>query len=438
MIPVVAIVGRPNVGKSTLFNRLIGQKHAVISNIPGTTRDLIYKMSSINDIETMIVDTGGIELETEGDMEANVQRQAKTAIVEADVIVFVIDGSQFMTANDFEAAEILRKSGKPIMLIASKADNSKIEENVYNLYELGFGEPIRISAIHNRGIDILEDRIGNELKKKGFKKTPVSKKLNEQIPQIALVGKPNVGKSSIVNALFGKEKVIVSEKPGTTRDAIDTLVTYKSKKYNLIDTAGLRRRGKIERGIEKFSVLRSLQSIHRCDIAVLVMDASEPVGKQDCHVSQHILEAGKGLIIVLNKSDLLDKEEQDKKLAEIQRKMPYVPWAPVILASASKKKNLETILELTDEIVKEQSRRIQTAEFNLFLEKIMTKHPPTGGRNPKIYYGSQVAVNPPEFVFFVNNRDNFHFSYLRYLENEIRKQYGFNGTSMKLLMRNKN
>ena len=437
MIPIVAIVGRPNVGKSTLFNRLIGDKHSIISNIPGTTRDLIYKMSTINDTETMIIDTGGLEIETKDDIETNVQKQAKTAIGEADIILFVIDGSQFMTATDFEAAETLRKSKKPVILLASKADNSKIEENIYNLYELGFGEPIKISAINNRGIDILTDYIDNELKKKGFKKTQAPKKSDEQITQIALVGKPNVGKSSIVNALFGKEKIIVSETPGTTRDSIDTLITFNNKKYNLIDTAGLRRRGKIERGIEKFSVLRSLQSIYRCDVAVLVFDASEPVSKQDCHVSQHILEAGKGLIIVLNKSDLLDNEARDKKLMEIHRKMPYVPWAPVILASANRKQNLEKILELADEITKERSHRIRTSEFNLFLEKIMTKHPPASGKNAKIYYGSQTAINPPEFVFFVNNRDNFHFSYLRYLENEIRKNYGFNGTSMKLLLRNK-
>lgn len=439
MIPVVAIVGRPNVGKSTLFNRLIGHKHAVISNIPGTTRDRIYKMSNFGNLDAMLVDTGGIEKSPTGEIETSVQTQAETAIKEADLIVFVIDGTEDLTTNDLQAAEILRKSKKPIVLIASKADSSKIEEHIFNLYKLGFGDPIKISSIHNQGIETLIDNIENVLKKLGFKPDKKAKK-QDKIINIALIGKPNVGKSSLVNAILGEKKIIVSDQPGTTRDSIDTPFSYNDTKYNLIDTAGLRKRGRIEKGIEKYSVIRTIQSIDKCDIAVLVIDASEYISKQDCHASEYILEAGKGLIIALNKTDLLDENAKKRILLGLKRKMPYVPWAPVVYTSAKTKENIEMLLKLAKEIYEERKKRIPELDLNIFLEKTIIKHPPksSGRKRLTIYSGTQSSINPPELTLFVNDKEGFHFSYLRYLENEIRKKYGFTGTAIRIELKNQN
>lgn len=437
MIPVVAIIGRPNVGKSTLFNRLIGHKHAVISNIPGTTRDRIYKMSNLRDLDVMIIDTGGIEKAPTGDIESSVQTQADTAIKEADLIIFVIDGTEDLTTNDFEAAEILRKSKKPIVLIASKADSSKLEEHIFNLYKLGFGDPLKISSIHNQGIETLIDNIASTLKKMGFKPEKKAKK-HDEIINITLIGKPNVGKSSLVNALLGEEKIIVSDKPGTTRDSIDTPFVYNGTKYNLIDTAGLRKRGRVEKGIEKYSVIRTIQSIDRCDITVLVIDASEHISKQDCHASEYILDAGKGLIIALNKTDLLNENAKKRILLGLKGKMPYVPWAPVVYTSAKTKMNIEMILKLAKEIHEERKKRIPDLDLNIFLEKTIIKHPPksSGRKRLKLFSATQSSINPPELTFFVNDKDGFHFSYLRYIENEIRKKFGFTGTAIKIELKN--
>lgn len=436
----IAIVGRPNVGKSTLFNRLIGKKHAVIAEEAGTTRDRIYQKFECGDYDTYLIDTGGIDQGKKENIESDVQAQSQVAIEEADVVVFVVNIAESLTSDDFLAAEILRKSKKPIILVASKCDNQKLEENVYNIYELGFGEPIQLSAIHKIGIETLEDTILKTLKKLKFKKRTKSKPTEDGETQICILGKPNAGKSSLVNAILGQYRTIVSDIPGTTRDTTDTPVTFNGKAYNLIDTAGLRRRGKIERGIEKFSSLRCLSAIERSDVVVLLIDGEKGISQQDCHIAQFALEQEKGLIICINKIDLIleDSEYKEKFFSRLRRKFAFVPWAPVLFISAKDSINVNEIFTISDAIMKERKKRITTAEINSFLQKITIKHLPnsTKMRKPKFMYGSQVDTCPPKFVLFFKNSPHLHFSYPRYLENSIRKEYGFDGTAIHLTFKN--
>ncbi|NIA01935.1 MAG: ribosome biogenesis GTPase Der [Nitrospirae bacterium] len=441
--PTIAIVGRPNVGKSTLFNRLIGKRYAVIAEEAGTTRDRISHKVDIDDYEILLVDTGGIQHGAQENIEEDVQTQAKIAIEEADVTIFVINSMQDMTVDDFAAADILRKSKKPIILVANKCDNPGMEANIYNTYELGFGEPIAISAIHKIGMENLQNEILKTIKKLKFKKPTKSKaNIKKKITNICLLGRPNAGKSSLINALIDDpQKLIVSEIPGTTRDSTDTELIYKDNKYNLIDTAGIRRPGKISRGIEKFSVLRGFQSIERSDVVVLLIDGNERIASQDCSIASHALEAEKGLIIAVNKIDLLEsgEEHRERLLRILKKKFPFVPWAPVVFISAKNKKNTYEILNISDQIMKEREKRIQTAELNSFLQKITFKHKPasTKIKKPKFMYASQVDINPPKFVLFFKNASVLHFSYPRYLENNIRAEYGFNGTPIHLKIRGK-
>lgn len=439
MQPLIAIVGRPNVGKSTLFNRLIGKRLAVISKEAGTTRDRIYQHFDINSYFVSVVDTGGISYGKKESIENDVDAQAHAAIEEADVIYFVVDASQPLTIDDHSAAESLRKSKKPVVLIANKYDSKEAYDRLIEFYELGFGEPIAFSAIHNLGVDELKSQTEDILKKLKFKPGEQPQDETEGIA-LSFLGKPNVGKSSLVNALIGKEKVIVSDVPGTTRDTTDTEITYNDEVFTLIDTAGLRRRGKIERGIEKFSSLRCFHALDRSDIALLVLDFSENISKQDMHIAHYILEAKKGLIIVVNKTDLAESErERESFKNKVKNKFSFLPWAPLIFVSAEKKKNIVKILEIADAIMRERTKRIPTAELNNFIKKITLKHIPTGTKRiqPKIFYVTQTAINPPEFVFFVNDASAIHFSYRRYLENEIRKAFGFDGTAVKMVYRNK-
>jgi GTP-binding protein len=434
--PLIAIVGRPNVGKSTLFNRLIGKRHAIIAEEAGTTRDRISQKFNLEDYEIILVDTGGIQDDKKEDIEENVQIQAKIAIEDADITIFVIDAAQNLTSNDFSAAEILRKSRKPIILVGNKCDNSQIEEQAYNIYELGFGEPVLISAIHKMGIEKIKHKILEELKKLKFKKKKI-KKTEEKRTNVCILGRPNAGKSSLVNAITGgATNIIVSNIPGTTRDTIDTEIEYENEKYTLIDTAGIRRRGKIQKGIEKFSIMRGINAIERSDIVVLLMDGNERISNQDTHIAQKALEAEKGLILAINKIDLLEKneEERDKIIYKLQNKFTFVPWAPVVFVSAKNKKNLFEILKLSKGIKEEREKRIKTAEINLFLQKVTYKHLPSSAKTkkPKYMYGSQVDINPPKFLLFFKNAGNLHFSYPRYLENQIRKEYGFNGTPINI------
>jgi len=426
MIPTVAIVGRPNTGKSTLFNRLLGTKSSITYDMPGTTRDRVFGHVQIDDMPIILVDTGGLVFgKDEDDIESNIREQSLVAIEEADIIVFVIDGTKELTTSDFDAAETLRKADKPVILVASKCDNISIEEGVFNLYELGFGDPVAVSAIHNLGVDVLEDKILKQLKGLGFTKKETD--FFEGKITLSFVGKPNVGKSSLINSLLGEEQVIVSDIPGTTRDSVTLPFEYEGDGFALVDTAGFKRRGKLRQNwLEKFTVVRSLKSIDAADIAVLVIDASEGLTKQDMRVSQFILEANKGLIIVLNKADLIKPEDKNRLVSYMQHKMAYAGFAPVVFTSALTGTNILQIFDLAKRIFAERHRRIKTRGLNFFLERIVGKHPPKPG--VKIKFIEQVDVDPPTFLISCNKPDKVHFSYRRYIENEIRKEFGFDGT----------
>lgn len=441
MSAVVAIVGRPNVGKSTLFNRLIGKRRAIESNVAGTTRDRIYDNVEIEGYSVMMVDTGGIETKTGSDIETNVQEQSKTAIEGADIIVFVVDVREELTAEDFHAATLLRKSKKPVILVANKCDNPKFEELRYNMFELGFGEPVAVTALHSFGIDELEGRIAEELEGLGYEKGEESVHDENRI-RIAFLGRPNVGKSTMVNALFGKKMVVVSEVPGTTRDSTEIPFEYKDVPFTLIDTAGIRRRGKVEPGIEKYSILRSMQSVEQADICVLLIDALEGVTQQDCHVSEYILEQRKGLILVVNKMDQFKEKERDDKehmmVHELRESMAYLPWAPVIFGSGLERRNIFQILELAIQITEERKRVIPPQDLKVWLSQALRKHPPRGSRGKhrfNVLSVEQVDILPPTFVFYCEWPEIMHFSYGRYLENELRGQFGFTGTSVRLIFR---
>jgi GTP-binding protein len=439
-LPIIAIVGRPNVGKSTLFNRLIGRRYAITSEIAGTTRDKVSMWWNCNGYEVLLIDTGGLENEIKGHIEKLTIIQAKAAIDDADLAIFLTDINQNLTVDDLKAAEILRRSKKNVILAANKCDNPKLEENIYELYKLGFGEPIPVSAIHEHGIDKLSEAIEKNLAKLKFKKPATKVKKNDVVANICILGKPNTGKSSLVNALIKKNKHIVSDIPGTTRDTLDTEVEFDGKKYNLIDTAGIRRRGKIEKGIEKFSILRLEHAIDKSDIVFLMMDGSTKISKQDCHIAELALEKNKGFVLIMNKIDLLKDRQKDEShlIAQLRFRFDFVPWAPVLFISAKTKENVTDIFNIADKIMVERIKRIPTAELNNFFQRVTFKHLPSSKnlRKPKYFYATQADVSPPTFVLFFKNVQNLHFSYPRYLENELRKQYQFTGTSIRLKFKN--
>lgn len=443
MSAVIAIVGRPNVGKSTLFNRLVGRRRAIESSVPGTTRDRLYDKTLIDNYEVLLVDTGGLELGKEGDnIEASVQEQSQIAIDGADVILFVVDVREDPTAEDFHAATLLRKSKKPVLLVANKCDNPRFEEQRYNLYELGFGEPIPVTALHSFGIEELESRVGDELKSLGFGRDAQGEKPRENRIRIAFLGRPNVGKSTMVNGLFGKKMVVVSEVPGTTRDATEIDFEYKDHKFTLVDTAGIRRRGKVEPGIEKYSILRTMQSVDEADVCVLMLSFDEGITNQDCHVSQYILEQKKGLLLVVNKMDLVDPKKRDQAehmyVHRLKTKMSYLPWAPVVFASALERRNIFQVLELSAEISEERRKQVPKKDLKVWLQLALDKHPPNMARGKHrftVLGVEQVNTEPPTFVFLCNWPEVMHFSYGRYLENGLRENFGFVGTAMKLIFR---
>lgn len=440
MLPIVAIVGRPNTGKSTLFNRLLGERRAIESAIPGTTRDRIYQKVKIRDIEMMLVDTGGLEFEKKENIEEDVQTQAHIAIAEADIVLFVLDVRQELTSRDFAAVDMLRKTHKPSILVANKCDNSNMEDKVFNLYELGFGDPVQISALHGIGVEHLESLILKKLHELHLiVPEPAAPR---DVIRIGFFGKPNVGKSSLFNALLEKNRVIVSEIPGTTRDSVDTDFTYNDKHFLLIDTAGLRRKSNVKESLEYYSVLRCFKTIERCDIALLILDSWEGISQQDKKVSQYILEQGKGLIIVVNKIDIIAEMAQfseDHALNQIRSQFKYAVWAPIVFVSAKKHQNVFTILDVAQNIYQERKRKLNSALFDAFIKKVKYEHLPLSRSKvkPKIYSADQEGVNPPLFVFMVNDRDKIHRSYRRYLENRIRKEYGFFGTPLQMEFRNR-
>ncbi len=453
LLPVVAIVGRPNVGKSTLFNRLLGERLAIVEDLPGTTRDRVYGTGDWNGRDFTLVDTGGLELDPGTDIEARVQVQARVAMEEADVILFVVDAAVGLAPLDHEVADRLRRTSKPTLLVINKADNPRLEQQGAEFYALGMDPAITISAQHGRNTGDLADMIVDALppappapdEPDWTDETLSPDELSELAetemgpPRVAIVGRPNTGKSTFVNRVLGEERMIVSDIPGTTRDPVDTAVMVDDEPMILVDTAGIRRRGSVQRGIERYSVLRSMKAIDRGDVAVVMTDAIEGYTAQDAHVVGHVLEAGKGIVLVINKWDAVEKDGHtaDAWLKVLRREAPYLAWADIVFASAQTGQRVERILREARRVAEERYRRVPTADLNRVVTDAVRAHPPSHVRNRlgKVLYATQVAVAPPTFVIFVNDPELIHFSYRRYLENRIRDEYGFLGTPIRLIFR---
>lgn len=433
--PVVAVVGRPNVGKSTLFNKIVGRKVAIVEDTPGVTRDRIYAESEWNGIPFVLIDTGGIEPDTDDIILSQMREQAEIAIDTADAIVFIVDGKAGLTAADRELGEMLMKTGRNVILCVNKIDSPKLPDDFYDFYELGLGEPIPISAANMLNLGDLLDRIVEE-----FPEGSASGGDDEDI-KIAIIGKPNVGKSSLVNALIGEERMIVSNIAGTTRDAIDSPFEHNDQKYTLIDTAGIRRKKKINEDIERYSIIRAIASIERSDVCILMIDAQEGVTDQDKKIGGLAHEAGKGIIIAVNKWDLIAKDSHtmSKFERDVRAELSFMPYAPIIFISVVKGQRLLNVLELADRVAHNCSFRIPTGQLNAVIaDATLMKQPPSDkGKKLRIYYVTQVGVQPPLFSFQVNKRELMHFSYARYLENRLRETYDFSGTSIKFVFREK-
>jgi GTPase len=453
-LPVVAIVGRPNVGKSTLFNRLIGQRLAIISEVAGTTRDRVYGTAEWNGRTFTVVDTGGLELEPGTDIEERVQDQARVAVEESDLILFVVDAHAGLAPLDHEVADRLRRAEAPVILVVNKADNPAREADAVEFYALGFEPTITVSAQHGRDTgdlaDLIVERLPPPTEAEAAASASEETDLTEEelaelaeadlpTPRVAVVGRPNTGKSTFINRVLGEERMIVSDVPGTTRDPIDTTITLDGHDLVLVDTAGIRRRGSIEKGIERYSVLRSMKAIDSADVAVVMTDATEGYTAQDAHVAGYVLEAYKGLVLVLNKWDAVEKDEHtaDQWLKRLRRDAPYLAWADIVFASALTGQRVERILREALRVAEERYRRVSTGELNRLIMDAVRAHPPSHVRNrlPKVFYATQVGVAPPTFVAFVNDPELIHFSYRRYLENRIRETYGFLGTPIRLVLR---
>ena len=430
---LVALVGRPNVGKSTLFNRLIGEYRAVVHDQPGTTRDRLYGTVEWRGRTFALVDTGGIGLETgEGDLLTDVRAQAEEAMREADVIVLVVDAATGLTAADQALGEYLRRSSKPLILAANKTESVKRRYDASEFYVLGLGEPLPISALHGDGTGDLLDAITE-----WFPKSPQADE-DRQAVGIAIVGRPNVGKSSLLNSLVGTQRSIVRDEAGTTRDAIDTEIQRDGQRILLIDTAGIRRRGRIAPGVEKFSVLRAVRAIERADVAVLLIDATEGVLAQDTHVAGFVEEAARGLIIAINKWDLVEKhpKTQQEYTATIRRELKFADWAPVLFISAKTGQRVTRVIDRALEVQQQRSRRVPTPQLNDLIRQAVQNHPLSErGRTLKIYYTAQTDVSPPTFTCFCNDPKLVHFSYVRYLDNTLRNAYGFEGTPIRIHFR---
>ncbi|NLW07165.1 MAG: ribosome biogenesis GTPase Der [Clostridia bacterium] len=430
--PVVAIIGRPNVGKSTLFNRLTGGRVAIVENTPGITRDRLYRDAEWCGRSFTLVDTGGIAAQVDDPLLAQVRRQAEQALQQADIILFMVDARAALTADDEEVALILRRAGRPVILVANKVEDFSNPAALHEFYRLGLGEPFPISAAHGMNIGDLLDKIVAMLPE-------VTEQEEKDSLRVAVVGRPNVGKSSLVNRLLGEERVIVSEVPGTTRDAIDSHIHFAGKEYVLIDTAGMRRKSRINASVEYYSVLRALRAVDRADIVLLVLDATEGVTEQDKKIAGYSHEQGKAAIILANKWDLLSKD--DKTAAEyeeqIRQQLIFMSYAPVIFVSALTGQRVQRILPAIEAAGEAATRRINTAALNSLLQEAVLLNPPSSvkGQAVKINYATQVKVKPPTFLFFTNRPHDIHFSYQRYLENKLRESFGFEGTPIKIIFR---
>ena len=432
--PIVAIVGRPNVGKSTLFNVLAGERISIVQDTPGVTRDRIYADVTWLNMAFTMIDTGGIEPESKDIILSQMREQAQIAIDTADVIVFITDVRQGLVDADSKVADMLRRSGKPVVLVVNKVDSfEKFMPDVYEFYNLGIGDPIPISAASRLGLgDMLEEVV------KHFP-DDVDEDIEDDRPKIAIVGKPNVGKSSLINKLTGEDRVIVSDIAGTTRDAIDTAITHEGREYIFIDTAGLRRKNKIKEEIERFSIIRAVTAVERADVVIIVIDAKEGVTEQDAKIAGIAHERGKGIIIAVNKWDAIEKDDKTiyKYTERIREVLSFMPYAEIMFISAKTGQRLNKLFDMIDVVLENNSLRVATGVLNeIMTEAVAMQQPPSDkGKRLRLYYITQVSVKPPTFVIFVNDKELMHFSYTRYLENRIRDAFGFKGTSLKFIIR---
>lgn len=432
--PIVAIVGRPNVGKSTLFNALAGEKISIVKDTPGVTRDRIYAEVTWLDKTFTMIDTGGIEPESKDIILSQMREQAQIAIDTADVIVFMTDVKQGLVDADSKVADMLRRSNKPVVLVVNKVDSfQKYMLDTYEFYNLGIGEPVPISAASMLGLGDMLDKVIE------YFPQHEAEEEEDDIPKIALVGKPNVGKSSLINKIVGEDRVIVSDIAGTTRDAIDTKVVYKGREYTFIDTAGLRRKNKIKEELERYSIIRTVTAVERADVVVMMIDATEGVTEQDAKIAGIAHDRGKGIVIAVNKWDAIEKNDKTiyKFTNKIRETLAYMPYAEIMFISAETGQRIPKLFETIDMVLENQTLRIQTGVLNeIISEAIAMQQPPTDkGKRLKIFYTTQVSVKPPTFVIFVNDKELMHFSYVRYLENKIREAFGFKGTSLKFIVR---
>lgn len=449
--PIVALVGRPNVGKSSLFNRIVGERLAVIHDMPGTTRDRLQSIGHWNGVNFHIVDTGGIEVyqpkgvrdtsplaEGSLDFVEQIKSQAMQAIQEADAIIFVVDGQQGVTAADEAIAEELRPTNKPIFVAANKIDDERKIQDAFEFYGLGLGEVVAVSAIHGLGVGDLLDAVVDAVRPMADEGEDDE---DDDHLKIAIVGRPNAGKSTLLNRLTGEERMIVSPIAGTTRDAIDTDIAWHGERITLIDTAGIRRRGRIAPGVEKFSVVRAMQAIERAHVAILLIDAVQGVTEQDEHIAGYILEEFKSIVIAINKWDAVEKDSytMNQYIATVRERLHFVPYAPIIFLSALTGQRIHTVLETAHRVYQSRFARIATSELNQIIRSAVERHsPPTKGiKRLKIYYAAQVRTNPPVFLMHVNDKTIVHFSYERYLENQIRAHYPFEGTPIRISFRNR-
>ncbi len=434
-LPTIALVGRPNVGKSTIFNRLVGKKKAIIEDTPGVTRDRIYGTATYLDYKFSVIDTGGIDI-SEDVFNKEIKMQAELAIDEADVIVFIVDAKEGITTNDLVVRDLLKRSNKKVIVAINKVDNKKAMENIYDFYELGFDCYIPISGSHNTGIDDLLNEITS-----GFDKT-MEEEYDESVVKFCVIGRPNVGKSSLVNALLNEQRVIVSDTPGTTRDTVDTLFNYEKRPFVVIDTAGMRKKGKIYETIEKYSLLRSMKAIERSDVCLVVINAQEGIIEHDKHIASYAINAGKALVLVVNKWDVIDDKDQAIKefTKKIRAEFQFLSYVPIVFLSAKTKKRLHTLMPEVIKVYDNSKRQIKTSILNdVIVDAVTLKAPPSyKGKRLKIYFACQTGIKPPKFTFNVNSTGLLHFSYERYLENKIRENFDLEGSPIILQFKNKN
>lgn len=429
--PIVAIVGRQNVGKSTLLNRLAGKRIAIVADMPGTTRDRVFADIAWGDSSFTLVDTGGLEVQPSSVISLGVKEQVEAAIVEADVIIFLVDSDAGIVPADQEIAQMLRRSSKPIILAANKSDNPKRDSQAVEFYEMGLGEPLAISAYHGRGTAELLDRISALLP------PPEEAEIGAEMMKLAIVGRPNVGKSTLLNSLLGEERAIVDKTPGTTHDAINTLLDFGGQSVILIDTAGIRRRGRWGRGVERYSVIRALRAIDEADVALLVLDATELLTSQDEHIAGYIQQAAKGVILVVNKWDLAVNQDMVESNRYIKNKLKFMTYAPVVYTSAKFGQGVDRVMPQAFQVYEERKKRMPTTEVNDVVQRAVAAHnlPRKGTKRLKILYATQAEVSPPTFVFFVNDQRLIHFSYRHYLENQLRGAFGFEGTPLRFVFK---